>query len=298
MHAFQGERLDSEEIAVLLRVINEAEITPEGEERDLDEALKRRNRAIRRQQQQSRAVLNRSVSGRANALGFGVNQKDRAYAQDTRSVRVPKAASRSRGEQVKQMLRQLRQQQQYQELQRMQRQALQLARLQLQANMEVDVDQDVVDSSRTVSAAEGAAAAGGAAAAQQAAQTAGVADAGGTAAANKNKQSLSGSWKDALKAVFKKATAEPQPEQQQLSMSSSLGASSSVSVQESLRARSVALVQQLQSELLVVDGPGTGGAASSEASSGSGAARRVVIAVVPVEQLEYVQQAWQKATNV
>lgn len=316
----QGERLDSEEISLLLRFINEAETTPAGEEQHPDEKLKRRNKALRRQQQHSRAGLKRSASNRASTLGVGVGTKDKAYVQDTRSLRVPKSAGNSRGEQVKQLLRQLRAEQQQREFMLLHRQALQYARLQLSANLDVTVDQDAVDSSRASSSGSSDSSSSGKDSGAPSDMQHAVADesiSGSVDASGARSSSKTGAfsdWRTALQGLGSvSGKADGQLQRQQLpgqnsgrSISSSDKQMHSIDhalleqqqqQQQALQERNTLLIQRLRHELLAESAGAALGTTSAAADAAGANVKRVVVAVVPLDQLEYIRQQWDEATG-
>jgi hypothetical protein len=275
--ALQGQRLSSTEIQVLLRVLEQAELVPDTEEMGLDETLKRRTKALRAQKNTARAARAAGRGRRASLLGFTATDKDRAYEQNVRRLRVPKAASKARGEQAKQQLRAWRQQQAARQQQRLARQAVQLARLQLSASMAAAAGQtgDNTSSSSSSSSQGGSDAGLGAAAVDQAVP--GVVAAAETAPADGSSASKSG-WKSALakmRRVFSQAVADTQQQQQQQQASSAAGDA----YQQQVAAAAVA--QQLQA---------VASSASGDPAGGDG--QRIVIALVPLEQLTYIEQAW------
>jgi hypothetical protein len=277
--ALQGQRLSSTEIQVLLRVLEQAELVPDTEEMGLDETLKRRTRALRAQKNTARAA--RSGRGRrASTLGFAVTAKDRAYEQNVRRLRVPKAASKARGEQAKQQLRAWRQQQAARQQQRLARQAVQLARLQLSANLAAPAGQTGVSAGSSSSSQSGGNAGVSAAAVDKAFAADAVAAAAPAAAGG---PSASG-WKSALakmKQVLSQAVADPQQQQQRQQSSSPAAAGGTY--QQQVAAAAVA--QQLQT---------VASSARGAAAADGGGGQRIVIALVPLEQLPYVEQEWDR----
>eukprot|EP00775_Hariotina_reticulata_P008820 gene8820-8999_t len=87
----QGDELSRREVQVLLRFLNEADVTTDGHEVDLNETLRQRSRALRKARSPPSKTLGRFAAGRGSAAGGSAQVKDRAYKQDTRSVSVPKA---------------------------------------------------------------------------------------------------------------------------------------------------------------------------------------------------------------
>jgi hypothetical protein len=281
--ALQGQRLSSAEIQVLLRVLEKAELVPDTEEMNLDETLKRRTRALRSQTKAAKAA--RGGRGRrASTLGFAVTAKDSAYDQNVRRLRVPQAASKARGEQAKQQLRAWRQQQAARQQQRLARQAVQLARLQLSASMAAPAGQTDVSSSSSSSQQGGSDAGVGAAAVNQAAAGVAAAAAVEPALADGSSASKSG-WQSALakmKRVFSQAVPDAQQQQQQQQQEQQFSLAAGDAYQQQVAAAAVA--QQLQA---------VASSASGVPAAGGGG-QRIVIALVPLEQLTYIEQAWDR----
>jgi hypothetical protein len=260
LSAPQGDELSRREIQVLLRFLNEADVTTDRHEVDLDDTLRQRSRALRK----SRSPPSKPLS-RFTSRGAGTNVKDRAYNQDTRSVSVPKAFGRQRGERVQKLLRQLRQRRQQRQQQYEARQQLRQARQQLTLNLAVDAD--VVTRSQQQPPQAAAAGSGGAA------------DMAGQPAATSSKSGWLGAL-SRVKAAIQKAAGDTQPAVQQASAAG--GTASGLQQQQVVTDK---LSQQLQ-QLLE--------ARQTAATSGSRNARSsVVIALVPLEQLSNIELAWE-----
>lgn len=268
--ALQGGTPSTNELRIFRRFLKEAEPGVSSGSSAPADAQTRSAASSRRRQRSSTSSSRRSAST-SRVSGLNVTAKDLPFNQDTRSVRLPKPFGQRRGERVQQMLRQLRQRAQQQRLVRQQR-VTQLQLWQLQQEFQQQQQQQP----------------GGSAAQQQPGGAASSSSSDsrssgagyGTAGLPGSKRS---SWQEALrgfKAGWQQGAQDvelPAAPQQQAAT-----AGSAASAAHKAEAGAAHWVKQLQGVL---------GSDDSKVLP-SAALNRVVIAVVPLDQLSLIEQAW------
>lgn len=258
------------------RMLKEAEAssnTPSSSSGASDATGKAAGRGSRRQQRGAGGSATRRSASLARPPGFNVSAKDPPYEQDTSSVRRPRPYGRRRRERTALLLKQLRLRgQQLRQVKQQRATQLQLWRLQQQQQRQMqDGDGAALQQQPLLPGSSGEAAAAGG----------GSSSRGDGVIRSSSSSGTRGRLADAFrgfKAAWKQSMAAQEANQQQ---QQAMPSAASAAADDDMQA-AVKWVQQLQKVL-----------AGEELVPGEPAlASRAVIVVVPYQQLQLIEAAW------